>query len=232
MFGVLGMPLDGSARPRKPSPPRGANGIFRQNFGQCIRELLIEYGNVPASRCLVGTLEPLRPWHISAVFTAWSFAFSLRRAMKKARDFSRAFALDNKRTVRSPSRPCRHPALPKPRGLDVRSYKADIDWPLWSIRSVRSMHISPLDGSHRRPSSVQGQSKECLAHAVPGAGDHGSRIFEPVEGPRRQRASKRKLALQRAEQRRAWQVSAVAQGPGRLTTDKTIVPADHNSRQT
>jgi hypothetical protein len=43
------MPLDGSARPRKPSPPRGANGIFRQNFGQRIRELLIEYGNVGAA---------------------------------------------------------------------------------------------------------------------------------------------------------------------------------------
>lgn len=43
MLGVVGMLLNGSARPRKPSTTRRANGVLRKNFGQRIRELLIKY---------------------------------------------------------------------------------------------------------------------------------------------------------------------------------------------
>ncbi len=49
MFGVFGMFLGGSARPGKSPTACRANGVFRKNLGQGIRELLIEDRNVGAA---------------------------------------------------------------------------------------------------------------------------------------------------------------------------------------
>src|SRR4029077_8112802 len=49
MFGVFGMFLGGSARPGQSPAACWANGVFRKNLGQCIRELLIEDRNVGAA---------------------------------------------------------------------------------------------------------------------------------------------------------------------------------------
>jgi len=49
MFGVFGMFLGGSARPGKSPAACRANGVFRENLGQRIRELLIEDRNVGAA---------------------------------------------------------------------------------------------------------------------------------------------------------------------------------------
>src|SRR4029078_16360 len=49
MLCVFWMFLGGSARPGKSPAARRANGVFRENLGQCIRELLIEDRNVGAA---------------------------------------------------------------------------------------------------------------------------------------------------------------------------------------
>jgi hypothetical protein len=49
MLGVFRMLFDGSARPSKSSAARRANGIFRENLSQCIRELLIKCRNLGAT---------------------------------------------------------------------------------------------------------------------------------------------------------------------------------------
>ena len=46
MFAVPGMLLDGSACPCEPAAACWANGIFRENLGQSVRELTIKCRNV------------------------------------------------------------------------------------------------------------------------------------------------------------------------------------------
>ena len=46
MFAVPGMLLDGSACPCEPATACWANGIFRENLGQSLRELAIKFRNV------------------------------------------------------------------------------------------------------------------------------------------------------------------------------------------
>ena len=46
MFAVPGMLPDGSACPCEPAAACWANGIFRENLGQSVRELTIKFRNV------------------------------------------------------------------------------------------------------------------------------------------------------------------------------------------
>ena len=49
MLAVVGMLLDSCASPSEPATACRANGIFRENFGQRIRELVIKCRNVGAA---------------------------------------------------------------------------------------------------------------------------------------------------------------------------------------
>src|ERR1019366_6032801 len=61
MFAVVGMLLDGSASPSKSSTACRANGIFRENLSQCVRELKIKCRNVgPANHAITPTPENVR----------------------------------------------------------------------------------------------------------------------------------------------------------------------------
>src|SRR5450759_4129368 len=57
MFAVVGMFLDGSTSPSEPATACRANGIFRENFGQRIRELVIKCRNVGV---VYHAINPLR----------------------------------------------------------------------------------------------------------------------------------------------------------------------------
>jgi|SRR5450830_92662 hypothetical protein len=75
MFAVIGMLFDGSASPSKSSTACQANGIFRENFGQRIRELMIKCRNVGAASHAI-TLWPLvsslvRLRYSLPFFTGW-----------------------------------------------------------------------------------------------------------------------------------------------------------------
>ena len=63
MFAVVGMFLDGGASPSKSSTACRANGIFRKDLGQRIRELVIKCRNVGAASHVFFALPRVRTRH-------------------------------------------------------------------------------------------------------------------------------------------------------------------------